>query len=349
MENERHDFGALGELTVVSNAVGGHASPSEVMYPGGPGTDGGLLAPGDPVPENAGPNGRRPEWLKVRLGVGGTYAGTKSIVHGGALNTVCEEARCPNIGECWALGTATIMILGSVCTRNCGFCAIDTGRPPVTDLDEPRRVADAVRQMRLQHVVITMVARDDLPDGGAEMVAATIRQIRLANPGTGIEVLISDLNGRERDIRTVVEARPDILGHNVETIPRLQRPVRRRARWDRSVFVLTHGREVAAEIDFGEMVTKTGMMLGLGETWDEVLDAMRLLREADVDVLTIGQYLRPSRQHLPLLKYYTPAEFMALRRIGVEMGFRHVQSGPLVRSSYHAAEQVPGRETAAAS
>ena len=343
------DFSTLGELNVVTNPGGGHAAPSDVMYPGGAQMDGGLLAPGDPVPENAGPNGRRPEWLKVRLGVGGTYAGTKSIVRGGALNTVCEEARCPNIGECWALGTATIMILGSVCTRNCGFCAIDTGRPPVTDLDEPRRVAEAVRQMQLQHVVITMVARDDLPDGGAEIVAETIRQIRLATPATGIEVLISDLNGREADIRTVVEARPDILGHNVETVPRLQRAVRRRARWDRSVFVLTHGAEIARAIGFPEMVTKTGIMLGLGETWDEIVEGMRLLRDADVDVLTIGQYLRPSRQHLPLLKYYTPAEFTRLRRIGLEMGFRHVQSGPLVRSSYHAAEQVPGRETAAAS
>jgi lipoyl synthase len=342
-------FSGLGELNVVSNPVGGHATPSEVMYPGGPQMDGGLLAPGDPIPENAGPNGRRPEWLKVRVGAGSIYADTKSIVRGGELNTVCEEAHCPNIGECWALGTATIMILGSVCTRNCGFCAIDTGRPPEIDLDEPRRVATAVQQMNLQHVVITMVARDDLPDGGAEVVAETIRQIRLVNPGTGIEVLISDLNGRERDIRAVVEARPDILGHNVETVPRLQRPVRRRARWDRSVFVLTHGREVAGTIGFGEMVTKTGIMLGLGEAWDEIIESMRLLREADIDVLTIGQYLRPSARHLPLLKYYTPAEFMALRRIGLEMGFRHVQSGPLVRSSYHAAEQVPGREAAAAS
>ena len=349
MDDARRDFSLLGELSVVSNPVGGHATPSEVMYPGGPQSDGGLLAPGDPLPENAGPGGRRPEWLKVRVGAGSTYAGTKSIVHGGALNTVCEEARCPNIGECWALGTATIMILGSVCTRNCGFCAIDTGRPPTTDLDEPRRVAEAVRRMRLQHVVITMVARDDLPDGGAEIVAESIRQIRLENPMTGIEVLISDLNGREADIRTVVEAQPDILGHNVETVPRLQRPVRRRARWDRSVFVLTHGREVASEIGFDQMVTKTGMMLGLGESWDEVLEAMRLLRDSDVDVLTIGQYLRPSRRHLPLVKYYTPAEFMSLRRIGLEMGFRHVQSGPLVRSSYHAAEQVPGRDAAVAS
>ena len=179
-------------------------------------------------------------------------------------------------------------------------------------------------------------------------MAETINQIRAQNPGTSIEVLISDLNGREADIATVVHARPDILNHNVETVPRLQRPVRRRARWDRSLSVLTHGRAVATQIGFDEMVTKTGMMLGLGESWDEIVEAMQLLREGDVDVLTIGQYLRPSRKHLPLVKYYTPAEFMSLRRIGLELGFRHVQSGPLVRSSYHAAEQVPGAAAAAA-
>ncbi len=287
--------------------------------------------------------------MKVRApSASSRYFDVRKLIHGASLHTICEEARCPNIGECWALGTATFMILGSVCTRNCGFCAIDTGRPPITDWDEPRRVADATRQMGLKHVVITMVARDDLPDGGARMVAETIRQVRLANPGTSIEVLISDLNGRPADIRTVVEAQPDILNHNVETVPRLQKRVRRRARWDRSVSVLTQGRGVADEIGFDSMVTKTGVMLGLGETWDEVVEAMRLLREADVDVLTIGQYLRPSRKHLPLVKYYTPAEFMSLRRIGLEMGFKHVQSGPLVRSSYHAGEQVPGRTTAAA-
>jgi len=259
-----------------------------------------------------------------------------------SLHTVCEEARCPNQGECWALGTATFMVLGSVCTRNCGFCAIDTGRPPETDTDEPRRVGEAAAQMRLNHAVITMVARDDLPDGGASIVADTIRAIRRESPGTSVEVLISDLNGREADIRSVVEAQPEILNHNVETVPRLQRPVRRRARWDRSVSVLTIGRGIASEIGHDAMVTKTGMMVGLGETTDELVDAMRLLREAQVEVLTIGQYLRPSRQHLPLHKYYTPAEFVALRRIGLELGFLHVQSGPLVRSSYHAAEQVPG-------
>ena len=341
------DFSGLGELSVVSNPAGHHAAPSDVMYPGGPQTDGGLLAPGDPLPENAGPGGRRPEWLKVRIGAGATYTGVKHLMRAESLNTVCEEARCPNIGECWTLGTATFMVLGSVCTRNCGFCAIATGRPPITDWDEPRRVAEATRQMSLKHVVITMVARDDLPDGGAGIVAETIRQIRLENPSTSIEVLISDLNGREADIRTVVEAQPEILNPNVETVPRLQRPVRRRARWDRSVGVLTTGRAIADEIGFDGMVTKTGMMLGLGESWDEVLEAMQLLREARIDVLTIGQYLRPSRQHLPLMKYYTPAEFMALRRIGLEMGFAHVQSGPLVRSSYHAAEQVPGAISAA--
>jgi lipoic acid synthetase len=344
---DRRDFSTLGELSVVSEPAGGHASPSDVMYPGGPSLDGGLLAPGDPIPENAGPGGRRPEWLKVRVGAGETYASVSRLMRAEALNTVCEEARCPNQGECWALGTATFMVLGSVCTRNCGFCAIDTGRPPVTDLDEPRRVGEAARLMGLKHAVVTMVARDDLPDGGAGVVAETIRHIRLASPGTSIEVLISDLNGRPADIRTVVEAQPEILNHNVETVPRLQRPVRRRARWDRSVSVLTQGRAVAREIGHEEMVTKTGLMVGLGETWDELVEAMRLLREADVDVLTIGQYLRPSRQHLPLLKYYTPAEFMSLRRIGLEMGFRHVQSGPLVRSSYHAAEQVPAPAAAA--
>ncbi|HEX6129290.1 MAG TPA: lipoyl synthase [Candidatus Limnocylindria bacterium] len=338
---DRRDFSTLGELSVMSEPAAGHASPSDVMYPGGPTVDGGLLAPGDPIPVNAGPGGRRPEWLKVRVGAGETYASVHRLMRAEGLNTVCEEARCPNQGECWALGTATFMVLGSVCTRNCGFCAIDTGRPPVTDTDEPRRVGEAAGLMNLKHVVVTMVARDDLPDGGAGIVAETIRQIRLASPGTSVEVLISDLNGREADIRTVVEARPDILNHNVETVPRLQRPVRRRARWDRSVSVLTQGRAVAREIGFQEMVTKTGLMVGLGETWEELVEAMRLLREAEIEVLTIGQYLRPSRQHLPLMKYYTPAEFMSLRRIGLEMGFRHVQSGPLVRSSYHAAEQVP--------
>jgi lipoic acid synthetase len=344
--DQRPDFSGLGELSVISSPSG-HASPSEVMYPGGPSVDGGLLAPGDPVPENAGPGGRRPDWLKVRIGMGETYASVNRLMRAENLHTVCEEARCPNQGECWALGTATFMVLGSVCTRNCGFCAIDTGRPPVTDLDEPRRVAEAARLMRLKHVVVTMVARDDLPDGGAGILAETIRQIRLATPTTSVEVLISDLNGREDDIRTVVEAQPEILNHNVETVPRLQRPVRRRARWDRSVGVLTTGRRIATDIGHDEMVTKTGLMLGLGESWDEVTEAMLLLRQAEIEVLTIGQYLRPSRQHLPLHKYYTPAEFMSLRRIGLEMGFRHVQSGPLVRSSYHAAEQVPGRAAAA--
>jgi lipoyl synthase len=343
---ERPDFSGLGELAVVSQPAG-HASPSEVMYPGGPSLDGGLLSPGDPIPENAGPGGRRPDWLKVRVGIGERYASVHRLMRAEGLHTVCEEARCPNQGECWALGTATFMVLGSVCTRNCGFCAIETGRPPTTDLDEPRRVAEAASRMGLQHAVITMVARDDLPDGGAGVIAETIRQIRLTSPSTSVEVLISDLNGREDDIRTVVEAQPEILNHNVETVPRLQRPVRRRARWDRSVSVLTTGRRLATEIGHDQMVTKTGMMLGLGETWDEIVEAMGLLREADVDVLTIGQYLRPSRQHLPLHRYYTPAEFTSLRRVGLEMGFRHVQSGPLVRSSYHAAEQVPAPTAAA--
>ena len=351
LDQPPRDFAALSELSVVRVAGSGgdshHASPSDVMYPGGGDVDGGLLAPGDPVPENAGPGGRRPEWLKVRIGAGDTYSGLKRLMRSEGLNTVCEEARCPNIGECWALGTATFMILGRVCTRNCGFCAVETGRPPTTDYDEPRRVAEAVREMRLSHVVITAVARDDLEDGGAAIFAETIRRVRLENPRTSVEVLVSDLNGDVDALRLIVEAQPEILNHNVETVPRLQRPVRRRARWERSVGVLVNGRAMARELG-AQMVTKTGIMLGLGETWDEVIEAMRLLREAEIDVLTIGQYLRPSRQHLPLLKYYTPGEFAALRRIGVEMGFRHVQSGPLVRSSYHAAEQVPGSPAALA-
>ena len=347
----QRDFSSLGALSVLGQPGGGrahHASPSDVMYPGGPALGGdNLLLPGDPVPENAGPGGRRPDWLKVRIGSGETYAAVSRLMRAQSLHTVCEEARCPNQGECWALGTATFMVLGSVCTRNCGFCAIETGRPPETDADEPRRVGEAAAAMRLKHAVITMVARDDLPDGGAGIVADTIRAIRQQSPGTSIEVLISDLNGRKRDIRTVVEAQPEILNHNVETVPRLQRPVRRRASWDRSVSVLSIGRRVAGEIGHEQMVTKTGLMVGLGETWDELTEAMGLLCEAQIEVLTIGQYLRPSRQHLPLHKYYTPAEFVALRRIGLELGFRHVQSGPLVRSSYHAAEQVPGMRTAA--
>ncbi len=295
------------------------------------------------------PQPRKPDWLKVRFPAGERYSQIKSLLREHNLHSVCEEADCPNIGECFNAGEATFIILGDTCTRACAFCNVKTGMPRAVDPLEPEHVATAAAELGLEHIVVTSVDRDDLPDGGAEIVAETIRQIRLATPGTGIEVLISDLNGRERDIRTVVEAQPDILGHNVETVPRLQRPVRRRARWDRSVFVLTHGREVARDIGFEEMVTKTGIMLGLGESWDEILESMHLLREADVDVLTIGQYLRPSRNHLPLVKYYTPAEFMALRRMGLELGFRHVQSGPLVRSSYHAAEQVPGRKTAVAS
>ena len=221
------DFSALEQLSVVGPpAERGHTSgPSAVMYPGGPAVDGGLLAPGDPIPENAGPGGRRPEWLKVRIGAGETYAGLKRLIRSEELNTVCEEARCPNIGECWALGTATFMILGRVCTRNCGFCAVETGRPPTTDYDEPRRVAETVASMRLSHVVITAVARDDLEDGGAGIFAETIRQVRLVNPQTSIEVLTSDLNGDEAALRLIVEAQPEILNNNVETVPRIQRPV----------------------------------------------------------------------------------------------------------------------------
>ena len=298
-------------------------------------------------PEEARP--RLPSWIRARFPGGPNYLRLKALMREEGLHTVCEEARCPNIGECWGHGTATFMILGEVCTRGCRYCAVAKGMPTELDLDEPRRLAEAVVRMGLSYVVVTSVDRDDLADGGAAIFAASIREIRRLAPGTTVEVLIPDFQGNPAALRAVLEAGPEVLNHNVETVPRLQRPVRRRARWDRSVHVLTHGQVVANEIGFDAMVTKTGMMLGLGETWDEILEAMRLLREADIDVLTIGQYLRPSRQHLPLTKYYTPAEFMSLRRIGLEMGFKHVQSGPLVRSSYHAAEQVPGSEAAAAS
>jgi lipoic acid synthetase len=336
LDAQRPDFSGLGELTVVSSGGGGHASPSEVMYPGGSQVDGGLLAPGDPIPENAGPGGRRPEWLKVRIGAGTTYAATKHVLRDEALNTVCEEARCPNIGECWALGTATFMILGSVCTRNCGFCAIDTGRPPVTDLDEPRRVAEAARLMGLRHVVVTSVNRDDREDGGAPVFADTIRRLRQELPGCFVEVLTPDFLGNWDALKLVVDARPDIYNHNVETVPRLSRRVRSRARHARSLELLRRVKELAPL-----MLTKSGMMLGLGETWDEIVDTMWELRQQRVDILTLGQYLRPSLRHLPIDRYYSPDEFAQLKEEGLRMGFSHVESGPLVRSSYHAHEQVP--------
>ena len=293
--------------------------------------------------EAPGPAQRRPDWLKVKVPSGPNYTELKTIMREHRLHTVCEEAHCPNLGECWEHRTATFMILGNVCTRACGFCAVLTGRPATKELDwdEPRRVAEAARLMGLRHVVVTSVNRDDREDGGAPIFAETIRLLREAIPGCAVEVLTPDWLGNWEALKTVVDARPDIYNHNVETVPRLSRRVRSRARHERSLELLRRVKEINRF-----MLTKSGMMLGLGETWDEVVETMWQLREHSVDVITLGQYLRPSMRHLPLERYYTPEEFARLKEEGLRMGFPHVESGPLVRSSYHAHEQVPARPAA---
>jgi lipoic acid synthetase len=286
---------------------------------------------------------RHPDWIRSRLPSGDNYHDLKGLLRGLTLNTVCEEAHCPNIGECWDQRTATIMILGDTCTRACGFCAVKTGRPSWFDDDEPRRVAEAVGALDLEHVVVTSVARDDLPDGGASVFAETIRQLRVTSPGMGVEVLIPDFNGDDDALRVVMNARPDILNHNLETVRRLQKPVRKRARWDRTLGVLDHAKAMAREIGY-PVHTKSSLMVGLGEERDELHEAFVALRAVDVDILTIGQYLRPSLQHLPLERYYHPDEFADMKNEALALGFKHVESGPLVRSSYHARDQVPGAE-----
>jgi lipoic acid synthetase len=286
---------------------------------------------------------RHPDWIKARIPSGENYHDLKRLLRGLELNTVCEEARCPNIGECWDQRTATIMILGDTCTRACGFCAVKTGRPTWFDDDEPRRVAEAISQLGLEHVVVTSVARDDMPDGGAHVFADTIRRLHEASPGMGVEVLIPDFNGADVPLRMVMDARPDILNHNVETVERLQKPVRKRARYGRSLGVLGRAREFAAEIGYPAH-TKSSIMVGLGETRDELSQAFRDLRAVDCDILTIGQYLRPSPAHLPLERYYHPDDFAEMKVEALALGFKHVESGPLVRSSYHARDQVPGAE-----
>ncbi|WP_322796861.1 lipoyl synthase [Tepidiforma sp.] len=284
--------------------------------------------------------GTRPPWLKVRFPAGGRYAELVELMHGSELHTVCEEARCPNIGECWSRGTATFMILGDTCTRSCGFCAVKTGRPGVLDTDEPRRVALAIQKMGLRHAVITSVNRDELPDGGARMFAETIRWGRRLSPGTTFEVLIPDFKGDEAALATVLEARPEILNHNTETVPRLYRRVRPQAVYERSLALLRR----AKELDPG-VLTKSGLMVGLGETRSELEAVFRDLAAAGVDILTVGQYLRPTPAHLPVERYWEPGEFAELKELALGMGFRHVEAGPLVRSSYHAEEQaVAARE-----
>ncbi len=276
---------------------------------------------------------RRPEWLKVRFQVNEKFAELNQLVTETRLHTVCQEARCPNQSECWGRGTATIMILGDVCTRSCGFCAVKTGRPPVLDEEEPERVARAVAKMGLNHVVITSVDRDELPDGGSTIWARTIEAIRKAAPHTSIEVLTPDFKGKREDIARVINAGPDIFSHNMETVKRLHRRVRPQAKYERSLYVLEVGKEMG-------VVTKTGIMVGLGETNEEVIELMKDVRAVGVDIFNVGQYLQPTKRHLPVERFVTPAEFNEFKRIGLELGFRHVESGPLVRSSYHAEEQV---------
>ncbi len=283
---------------------------------------------------------RHPEWLKVRAPAGPAFLETQSAVRSLGLHTVCEEARCPNIGECWSHHTATLMLLGDTCTRNCGFCAVAHGRPLTVDADEPRRVGAAVVRLGLRHVVVTSVNRDDLRDGGAAHFAATAAAIRAAAPDCRIEVLIPDFQGRAGTVETVVDSPIDILNHNLETVPRLYARVRPGARYERSLDVLARARTRRPDC-----LTKAGVMLGLGEETDEVRAVLTDLRAVDCDILTLGQYLRPSPAHLPLVRYLHPDEFAALRKIAEEMGFRHVEAGPLVRSSYHAWTHVPEKNT----
>jgi lipoic acid synthetase len=277
----------------------------------------------------------RPDWLKVRLPMGPQVEELRRLMRSKSLHTVCEEAHCPNMAECWGAGTATFMILGDTCTRSCGFCAVKTGRPTELDLAEPAHVGEAVARMGVKHAVVTSVNRDELADGGAEMFAETIREIRRQSPGTSVEVLIPDFRGVLEALDTVLAERPEIMNHNVEMVPRLYPRVRPQARFERSLEVLRRTKERAPTL-----VCKTGIMVGLGETTDEVHETMRAIADQGTDVLTIGQYLRPSPEHLPIERYWTPAEFVALRDVGMTMGFDHVESGPLVRSSYHAERHV---------
>ena len=278
---------------------------------------------------------RKPSWLKVRAPGGANYAHIKHLMRELELHTVCEEARCPNVGDCWEHKAATFMILGDVCTRNCTYCAVAHGTPRPFDPLEPVRLAEAVARMGLQHVVITSVDRDDLPNGGAEAFAGCVTEIRRRLPETTVEVLIPDFKGSERALAIVMEAHPDILNHNLETAERLYRLARPGGRYQRALDLLANARRMRPE-----GLTKSGIILGMGEEWDEVVVCMRDLRRSDVNILTLGQYLRPSGSHMPVARYYTPAEFDELREIGLDLGFTHVQSSPLTRSSYHAWEQA---------
>ena len=293
---------------------------------------------GGPLPPSA---VRKPGWLKVKAPGSPTYVQLKGMMRELGLHTVCEEARCPNIGECWEHKAATFMILGDVCTRNCTYCAVAHGTPKAFDPLEPMRLAEAVERMGLAHVVITSVDRDDLPNGGAEAFAGCVTEIRRRLPETTVEVLIPDFKGSERALEIVLAARPDILNHNLETAERLYRLARPGGRYDRALELLARARRMAPE-----GLTKSGIIVGMGEEWDELLVCMRDLRRSDVNILTLGQYLRPSDGHLPVVRYYTPDEFAELHDIGYAMGFTHVQASPLTRSSYHAWEQARSAQAA---
>jgi lipoyl synthase len=290
-------------------------------------------------PDNSGPDqltrGRRPDWLRVRSTNSAKYRELRDLFRGQRLHTVCEEAMCPNIGECWSRGTATFLLMGDTCTRSCGFCKIRTGRPGLLDPDEPRRVGESVRAMGLYHAVLTSVNRDEQPDGGAWVFAESIHWIRQLQPGCTVEVLIPDFKGDRVALQVVMDAHPEILNHNTETVPRLYRTVRPQAKYTRSLELLKRAKEMDPLA-----LTKSGIMVGLGETWDEIRQVMDDLRGSDLDIMTIGQYLQPSRFHLPIQRYYTPEEFELLKEEGLRRGYKWVESGPLVRSSYHADGQA---------
>ena len=284
----------------------------------------------------------KPPWLRAKAPVGDNFHNLKKLARGLGLHTVCESAQCPNIGECWNHGTATFMLLGDVCTRRCGFCAVPKGKPGAIDWDEPRRVAEAIATLGIKHAVITSVNRDDDNVGGAKIFAETIRQVRELSPGCRVEVLIPDFQGMDEALRIVLDAEPDVLNHNTETVPRLYRVVRSGARYERSLQLLENAKRFSPG-----MVTKSGLMAGLGESMEEMLEVFRDLASRGVDILTVGQYLRPSRDHLPIARFYTPEEFAYMKSEALRVGFRHVESGPMVRSSYHAHEQADVASTVA--
>ncbi|MSQ31778.1 MAG: lipoyl synthase [Dehalococcoidia bacterium] len=297
------------------------------------------MAGSQPAPVSASPNApverRLPEWLKAKLPGGENYVRLRNLMRGMNLHTICEEAHCPNLGECWDAGTATFLILGDICTRSCAFCAVQKGKPGAIDKLEPLRLSNAVKALNLKHCVITSVNRDDAPDGGSEIFAECIRQIHAKVPGCAVEVLIPDFMGNWDALKVVMDARPEVLNHNTETVQRLYRRIRPKAVYERSLELLLKAKQIDRTI-----LTKTGIMVGLGETTDEIRETMADIHDSEVDILTIGQYLRPSEKHAPVMKFYTPQEFRELAEEGTKMGIRHVESGPLVRSSYHANKQV---------